>query len=729
LNDINTSIPPDTMGAAGPSHLVTMLNTEVRIQSKAGVQASRVSLGTFWTAGTGLSGLPFDPRISFDSLSGRWIATVDARAGSSASQVWFAISATSDPTGAWTFYSFNADPAFPFGTTWADFPGLGVNSKWIVITNNMFSVATGEFVGVKMWVIDKATALAGGVLTTTIFSPGFDVQTVGSVVVSSFTLSPALTFDGLADSLYLLDNPGLFDGNSTSLLRLSRLSGSAASPIWSTWAGSTILDNSASSTGLFPVANNFAFVQFDAAQAGVAETCLGGPNDGDPCRTSDNCPSPPPPAIAAACRRIDTGDPRIGNVVYRNGRVWGTHSGGLPAGALSQRTAVFWYEIDPAIMAGSPIVQSGVVDPGFADGHHFYPSISVNQRNDACLGFSRSDNSRFAEAVVTGRLAGDAAGSMAAPSVLKAGEAGYFKTFGSSRNRWGDYSATVVDPADDLTFWTIQEYAAAPLDGFARWGTYWGRKDVPPGTPPTPTSTPTASPTGTSTPTTTPTRTHTPTFTPTSTPTTTPTPSSTSTRTPTMTPTSTPTTAVGVSGAIRYYRDDRSVAAVTVDLLSSVSQTTATNSTGAFQFSGIVDPTLSIEPKKTGDVNDAVSSLDASFVLQISVGLMSADPIQRLACDVTGNGLVTSLDASRILQFRVGLITHLPAAQLCGSDWLFVPNAAAAQNQTLIDPVLTSSSCDLGRIAFDPLDGVVSGRDFIAVLFGDCTGNWMPAAP
>jgi hypothetical protein len=216
-------------------------------------------------------------------------------------------------------------------------------------------------------------------LTTTIFSPGFDVQTIGSVVVSAFTLSPALTFDGLADNLYLLDNPGLRDGNNIYLLRLSRLSGSAASPVWSTWTGSTILDNSASSTGLFPVANNFSFVQLDAAQRGVAETCAGGPNDGDQCRTSDDCPQPHPPTIVAACRRLDTGDPRIGNVVYRNGRVWGTHSAGLPAGASAQRTAVFWYAIDPAIVAGSPIVQSGVVDPGIVDGHHFYPSISVNQ--------------------------------------------------------------------------------------------------------------------------------------------------------------------------------------------------------------------------------------------------------------------------------------------------------------------------------------------------------------
>ena len=58
-----------------------------------------------------------------------------------------------------------------------DFPGLGVNSRWIAITNNMFTIGgTPQFVGVKIWVIDKATALAGGPLDLWTFEPGFDFQ-------------------------------------------------------------------------------------------------------------------------------------------------------------------------------------------------------------------------------------------------------------------------------------------------------------------------------------------------------------------------------------------------------------------------------------------------------------------------------------------------------------------------------------------------------------------------
>jgi hypothetical protein len=48
---------------------------------------------------------------------------------------------------------------------------------------------------------------------------------------------------------------------------------------------------------------------------------------------------------------------------------------------------------------------------------------------------------------------------------------------GGTDNRWGDFSATVVDPTDNVTFWTLQEYAQTPdpVTGTSRWGTWWGK--------------------------------------------------------------------------------------------------------------------------------------------------------------------------------------------------------------------------------------------------------------
>jgi len=50
------------------------------------------------------------------------------------------------------------------------------------------------------------------------------------------------------------------------------------------------------------------------------------------------------------------------------------------------------------------------------------------------------------------------------------GLASYYKDFGTGENRWGDYSATVVDPLNESDMWTIQEYAGANN----MWQTWWG---------------------------------------------------------------------------------------------------------------------------------------------------------------------------------------------------------------------------------------------------------------
>jgi hypothetical protein len=390
---------------------------------------------------------------------------------------------------------------------------------------------------------------------------------------------------------------------------------------------------------------------------------------------------------AGACRRVDTGDSRLQNAVFRNGTVWTTHAGGLPAGAVADRTAVLWYQIDPTALAAAPVVQSGMLDGG-AGVHHYYPSVAVNQNDDACFGFSRSSTATFIEAVVSGRLGSDPPGATDPISVLKAGEGPYFKTGSRTRNRWGDYSYTSVDPTDDMTLWTIQQYAAAqvtPTPGSPsdRWGTWWGRK-VPP------------------------------TFTPT------PTPSA----TPTFTPTPTPTTAPDLAGAVLYYREDRPVPSVTMTLIGNPPGSTATTADGEFVFADVPEAAPLLRPEKLGGFGDGISSLDAAFAVQRVVGQRAFDLYQELACDVTGNGAVSSLDAARIRQLVVGMTSRFEVAVACGSDWLFLPMPAASGNPTALAPQIDGGSCLPGAISYDPLQSPATGQDFVAVLFGDCTGNW-----
>jgi hypothetical protein len=422
-------IPPDTHGAIGPSHAMTMLNSHVRIQNKTGTVTSTVSLASFWSA---ITGDKFDPKVLYDAGSSRWIAVCDGDGGLATSKVCFAMTTGSDPTGTWNFYEFDADAA---NTTWADYPGFGVNSTWVAITQNMFTFA-GTFVGEKMWVIDKASALDGPPIATTVFATGFDVA--GGF--GGFTLQPCHTF-GAEATLYIVDQRGLASGG-TFLIRLSQITGTGPAPVWSVNPLSPF-----AGTGLFFVTNNYNYAQIDADQLGLATD-------------------------------IETNDPRMLNAVYRNGRIWCTHSAGLPvAPSSSNRTAVFWYQLNPTI--SSPIVQSGVLDGG-AGMHYYFPGITANSANDAVVGFTRSDATMFAQGVYAGRMGTDALNTMKPIQTLKTGESSYTKFFSGSQNRWGDYSATVVDPSDDITFWTIQEYAGLKVgtgvnDG--RWGTWWGKVD------------------------------------------------------------------------------------------------------------------------------------------------------------------------------------------------------------------------------------------------------------
>ncbi|MBI5866983.1 MAG: HYR domain-containing protein [candidate division Zixibacteria bacterium] len=438
LPDNNRVIPPDTHGAVSKSYTMTMLNSQVRIQNRFGATISTVSLAAFWVT-VGSTGLT-DPRIMYDPATNRWLATVLADVRTATASFLFAISANSNPTGSWTFYRVDVDPT---DVNWADYDDLGFNDTWIAVTANMYTVAASLFSGTAMWVINKSTALAGGSLTLTSFPVGSD--SFGGF--DGFTLRVCQTF-GPEPTLYIVDNPG-WSSAGVNLLRLTQITGTAAAPIWSAtpgsdWAGS----------GLFAVNNSFS-PQINAPQLGTATL-------------------------------ISTNDRRMLNAVFRNGHVWCTHSGGLPVGAVD-RTAAFWYQLDPTALP-APIVQSGVLDGG-SGVHHFFPSISVNINDDAFIGFTRSDATRYAEAVYTGRLGTDPLGTMDPISLLKAGEASYVKDFGSGRVRWGDYSATLVDPIDDVSFWTIQEYAAmdvGPTANDDRWGTWWGRvSSGPANNPPT----------------------------------------------------------------------------------------------------------------------------------------------------------------------------------------------------------------------------------------------------
>lgn len=127
--------PPDTHGAVGLDHFVEITNSHIDIYRKSdGVRVKSVSLASFFGYTTQTL---FDPRCVYDSAEDRWIMSAEAFQESATVQRHFvAVSVTSDPLG--SFHIYSGDVNILNNSDFWDFPQLGVDSKAIIITANIF---------------------------------------------------------------------------------------------------------------------------------------------------------------------------------------------------------------------------------------------------------------------------------------------------------------------------------------------------------------------------------------------------------------------------------------------------------------------------------------------------------------------------------------------------------------------------------------------------------------
>lgn len=434
LGDSNGAIPPDTHGAAGPSHLMVTLNTQVRYQNKTGGVLGTLPLNVFWNAVNGGSGA-FDPRVVFDQLAGRWVTVACDDAQSASAGVLVGVSRNSDPTGIWDLFKISTG-----GGLWADYPTLGFNKNWVAVQVNVFDMGNA-FVESRVYAISRVPFFGGPPAT-------LSYRTIPLTGVSG-TQVPAVTFDPTLalDDLYLLQRWSSVGGQ----LRLWRLTGPLGL-------------ESVLSVGFPSVGVPWS----DGVSSDFALQLQGPPG----CQFCTPGPCTPP------IRRIDTGDSRMQSVVYRNGRIWGVQTVFYPTG-VPTRASVQWWQVNTNATVG----QRGLVDDPTSTRSFAYPSLSVNRNDDVLLGYSRFQGNEYAGASYSFRIAIDPPNTMQSESALKDGDACYYKDFATGSNRWGDYSATVVDPTDDKTLWTIQEYAAASAGAGQfddRWGTWWGKLDPTP---------------------------------------------------------------------------------------------------------------------------------------------------------------------------------------------------------------------------------------------------------
>ena len=413
------TIPPDTHGAPGLNRVVSTLNNRVSFRERNGNFDADMTLDAFWN----VFGDPidtFDPKLFLDEVSDRYIAVVCGNARREDSSVLVAVSHTNDPQGDWSFGRIQVDPA-TMGDVWLDYPSVGFTEDKITICLNLFTRDTpSQFKGVAIFVVDKQAFLNAP------HSFSFDQFVVTD---QGGTICPAIVADpGVADQFLVSTWSGNFNGKG--FLALYSITGSVA-------AGTTSFQR----VGFLEVDQTWAFRG-----------------------TGDIAPQ------KDSAAKINVGDARMHWVVQRQGRLTLAHTVFLPHSAAN-RAAVQWVDVS---LDGTPAVAAHGLFGGSDEDHFYaYPSLAVNAQGDTLIGMAAFGETIFASGAYAFRPSG---GSFDAPKIYAPGDSTYNLTFGSGRNRWGDYSATHVDPANGRNFWTLQEYAGPGQDV---WSVRWGCIGVP----------------------------------------------------------------------------------------------------------------------------------------------------------------------------------------------------------------------------------------------------------
>ena len=404
-------IPAAPTGDVGPNDYVQAVNLSLEVFDRTGGPLmGPVSVASIWTSLGGVcAGAQLGwPQVQYDQLADRWIVSVTA--GLHLDTQCFAVSQTSDPTGAYYLY------AFPLGSCELD-AEIGVWPDGYYLGYNGFDSTCANLVGPQVFVFDRAKMLLGQAATSQTFGP-------------------------------FLPNPG--NGSTPLLYPLPADLEGASQPAPGTPEFYFGLDPIGSSIGVgelhvdwtTPASSTFTALP-SLATAPFTFLCPG----------TRSCV----PQAGTTAKLDGLGDRLMYRAPYRvigaTDAVVLNHAVSDPGSGVA---GVRWYEIH-GLAGGSPsIIQQGTYAQ--ADGSwRWAGSIAMDRAGNIALGFSESSAQINPRIRYTGRLAGDPSGTMAQAEQSIIDGAGSQLSFA---NRWGDYTTMSVDPTDGCTFWYVNEYYA-----------------------------------------------------------------------------------------------------------------------------------------------------------------------------------------------------------------------------------------------------------------------------
>ena len=398
----HTISPPDPWIAVGPAHVVQVTNQAIRVTNRTGVQLLEMPLSSLFVIPA--AQYASDPRMLYDALHGRWIASVQSYTDSmSEAYINLAVSDTSDPTGSWSVMAWST-------TVWVmssyhlvlnDFPDIGTSSDKIVLSANLFDidgvVPSYATRGAAIWVVPWAAVLADGISAAT-FSRWDSV----------WTIRPA-------NNLTATTTVNLIATNDADDIIHGTVTGDASSPTISSF----------SSLGLFPAWDPLAPADVQPRQPGVPATID---------------------------RAVMHG---VIDAVVRNGQLWFVST--FPVSYDAYSTWNLAVRVDHLDVSGSsPVYQ----DEFFFEQDsidQYMPGVGISGDNHVFIVWTRSSASEY----VSTRAAAWTSGSgFSGEAVIDTSSA----TYTSPSGRWGDYVGVAADPLAPWAVWQNTEAVTAGGD-------------------------------------------------------------------------------------------------------------------------------------------------------------------------------------------------------------------------------------------------------------------------
>ncbi len=433
------SFPPDCMGEIGTTQVCVASNGRLKFfarntvcataqttpqttsSSVLGAPAYNVNIDAFFSGISDPSGTS-DPHVRFDRLTQRWfIVIIDVKAASNGCLIAVSSGATVTGLASFTFFKFVFDALPPVPATFVggffDYPTLGIDNNALYIGGSIFdNTAAQNYIGSSLFVVRKSSILGAGPMVTTAF------HQVGTGTTGLFVGQGANNPDPTATQGYFVG----VDAGVFSKINIHRVGTPGATPTLSAALSITV------------------------------------PTTSSPLGQVSTGTSPTMDAIDDRLFAANI----IKNKITGVSSLWTAHNIAVTAagvGATSgtgRRNGSRFYEITN--LSTTPIInQSGTLfDPAVTNPRGFWiPSITGTGQGHAVMGFSTAGSANSADVGVTGRYSSDALGTLQTFQLATASSTIYNPASdpGPTR-RWGDYSQTVVDPLDDMTTWTFQEY-------------------------------------------------------------------------------------------------------------------------------------------------------------------------------------------------------------------------------------------------------------------------------